>query len=386
MRQELVRAFGGAAVAAVVLGGTDACGGDSGQDADGGQQVCNLKIAFFGALTGGNAPLVANIRDGAKLAVAQYNESHADCKVSLVEKDSEGSPEKAPPLAAALAQDTKVLGVVGPAFSGESRAANQTLSEAGIVIITPSATGVDLSKQGWKTFHRGLGNDDSQGPAAGRYIRDVLKAQKVYVIDDGSEYSKGVANQVKTVLGSTVIGTDQIQERQTEFAPLIAKINASGADAVYHGGYHREGAPFLKQLRQSGSTARFIGAEGDKDEALISGAGPQAAEGAIVTCPCVPPEKLDGTFAADYKKLTGRDPGTYSAEAYDAANILLKGIEAGNATRAALETFVDGYNGQGITTKFRFQPDGEIDPASVAVWAYVVEDGKIVADQELPKS
>ena len=118
----------------------------------------------------------------------------------------------------------------------------------------------------------------------------------------------------------------------------------------------------------------------------MDGAGAANAEGAILTCPCVPGEKAGGTFAADYKTATGRDPGTYSAEAFDAANILLAGIKAGNTTRAKLETFVDGYTGQGVTTKFKFQENGEIDPASVAIWAYKVEGGKIVAVEETPKS
>lgn len=386
VRQRLTRVLGGAAMAAVVVGGVAACAGESTGSGGQAQKVCDVKIAFFGALTGGNAQLGINIRDGAKLAVNEYNEKHKDCQVTLVEKDSEGSPDKAPPLATALAQDTKVLGVVGPAFSGESRAANKTLSESGIVIVTPSATGVDLSKQGWKTFHRGLGSDASQGPAAGRYIKDVLKAQKVYIIDDNSEYGKGLADQVNTVLGSLVVGRDKIQEKQTEFGPLIAKINSLGVDAVYHGGYVREAAPFLRQLRAAGSKAKYVSGDGTKEDVLISGAGKEAAEGAILTCPCVPAEKLTGSFSANYKKLTNREPSTYSAEAYDAANILLKGIEAGNTNRAKLEEFVDKYEGQGITTKFKFQPDGEIDPASVAVWAYVVKDGKIVADAELPKA
>jgi branched-chain amino acid transport system substrate-binding protein len=264
--------------------------------------------------------------------------------------------------------------------------ANPILSQAGVVIITPSATNPTLAKQGWKTFHRGLGNDASQGPGAANYIKNVLKAQKVFVIDDASEYGKGLADQVKSTLGGLVTGTDVIQEKQSDFSALISKIQAANPDVIFHGGYYREGAPFLKQLRGAGIKAAYVAGDGVKDDAFVEGAGKDAAEGAILTCPCVPPEKLGGSFPADYKAATGRDPGTYSAEAYDAATILIKGVEAGNTTREKLNTFVGGYTGQGVTTSFKFLADGELDPASVAVWAYKVQSGKIVADQQIPKS
>jgi branched-chain amino acid transport system substrate-binding protein len=376
--------MGGAALAAAMVAGAAACASSN----SGGTSAnsCGQKIAFFGALTGGNANLGINIRDGAKLAVNQYNDKHKDCTVELVERDSEGSAEKAPPLATALAGDSKVLGVVGPAFSGESKVADPILTSAGAVILTASATNPALAQQGWKTFHRGLGNDASQGPAAAKYIKEILKAQKVYVIDDASEYGKGLADQVKSTLGSAaVVGSDVIQEKQTDFSALVAKIQAANPDAIFHGGYVREGAPFLKQLRGAGVKATYVAGDGVKDDNLISGAGKDAAEGAVLTCPCVPGDKVGGSFPADYKTLSGRAPGTYSAEAFDAANILLKGIEAGNTTRAKLNDFVNKYEGQGITTKFKFQSNGELDANSVAVWAYVVKNGQIVADKEIPK-
>lgn len=385
MKQALARAIGGVAMIGL-LAVSAACADDSsgsGDTATG--STCDLKIAFFGALTGGNAQLGINIRDGAKLAVDQYNTKNADCKVGLVEKDSAGDPAQASGLATSLVADTKLLGVVGPAFSGESKVANPILSKEGVVIITPSATNPALATQGDKTFHRGLGNDASQGPGAANYIKTVLKSQKVFVVDDASEYGKGLADQVKQVLGATVVDSAVVKEQQVDFGAVIDQVKGSAADAIFWGGYYREASPFLKQYRDAGGKAKFIAGDGVKDQAFVDGAGAANAEGAILTCPCVPPEKAGGTFAADYKAATGREAGTYSAEAFDAANIMLEGIKAGNTTRDKLETFVDSYQGQGVTTKFKFQENGEIDPASVAVWAYKVEAGKVVAEQETPK-
>src|SRR4051794_35623694 len=233
LRQGLARVLGGAAILALVAGSAACASSNSGGDTA--SKSCGNKIAFFGALTGGNAGLGIHMRDGARLALNQYNAKNTACKVNLAEKDSAASPDNAPPLANAIAADPKILGSVGPAFSGESKVADKTLSEAGVVIITPSATNPALSQQGWKTFHRGLGNDASQGPAAAKYIKDELKAQKVFVVDDASEYGKGLADQVKSTLGSAVIGSDVIQEKQTDFSALVAKIQAANPDVVFHG-------------------------------------------------------------------------------------------------------------------------------------------------------
>ncbi|GAB7189720.1 branched-chain amino acid ABC transporter substrate-binding protein [Kineococcus sp. NUM-3379] len=374
-------------VAAIALLLT-ACGGTTGGSTDptssasgGGGGACEgLKIGFFGALTGDAANLGINIRNGVKLAVDEHNAENADCKVELREFDSAGSPDQAPGLANEAIQDDKVLGIVGPAFSGESKVADPLFNEAGLVHITPSATNPTLSEQSWKTFFRVLGNDNTQGPAAATYIKDVLKAQKPFVVDDATEYGKGLADIVREELGASVVGNDTIQQKQTDFAATVTKIRESGADAVFFGGYYAEAGLLVKQMRDAGLQMTFVTDDGAKDDGLIQSAG-AAAEGTIITCPCLPPEEAEGTFAADYEKAVGAAPATYSAEGYDAANILLAGIADGKTDRAGLLDFVRGYDDAGVTKQLKFDEKGE--PSEISVWAYKVQGGKIVTDQEI---
>nr|MBA3489566.1 ABC transporter substrate-binding protein [Longispora sp. (in: high G+C Gram-positive bacteria)] len=162
MRHKFLRVLGSAAALAVVLG-TAACADDGGGDDNNNQgqgRDCTVKIAFFGALTGPNAALGINIRNGGKLAFDKYNnDSNRDtCQIQFDERDSQGDERQAPGIADAIIQDPDIIGVLGPAFSGESRAANGKLSDNGVTIITASATNPTLAQQGWKTFHRALGN------------------------------------------------------------------------------------------------------------------------------------------------------------------------------------------------------------------------------------
>jgi branched-chain amino acid transport system substrate-binding protein len=366
-----------AALALAACGGTT---GDNNAAGDNGKK-CDLKIGFFGALTGDAANLGQNIQNGAKLAIDQYNTKNADCKVTLVPFDSQGDPAQAPGLAKKAVDDKSVIGIVGPAFSGESKAADPLFNEAGLVTISASATNPDLAENGWKTFFRVLGNDATQGPAAAKYIQNVLQAKKVVVVDDASEYGKGLADIVKQTLGSAVVTTDTIQQKQTDFGPTVTKIRSSGADAVFFGGYYAEAGLIKKQMDDAGVKATFVGADGIKDDGYVTAAGAKAANGTIITCPCLPPDKAGGTFFTDYKAAFNAEPATYGAEAFDAATIMLEGIKSGITTRDKMIDFVKSYDKAGVTKQLKFDAKGE--PENVSVWAYKVADGKIVPDQEI---
>jgi branched-chain amino acid transport system substrate-binding protein len=272
-----------------------------------------------------------------------------------------------------------VVGIVGPAFSGESNSAGPIFAEAGLPTITASATNPALAENGWDTFHRIPGNDASQGPAAAAYIRDVLKSETVFVVDDASEYGAGLAEIVVTELGDAVVGTDTVQTGQTDFSATITAIRDSGADTVFFGGYYAEAGLLVQQMRGAGVDATFVAPDGVKDPGFIAAAG-DAAEGAIITCPCLPPEEQQEFFTA-FEKAFGSAPATYSAEAYDAANVFLQGILEGNTDRESMLKWVNGYEGDGITKPIKFDESGEV--AEIVVWAYRVEGGEIVPDQEV---
>ncbi len=354
-----------------------ACGGTS----DSSSAPTSVEIGFFGALTGDSANLGQNIKKGAQLAVDQYNAGNPKTKVTLREFDSQGDPAQAPALAKKAIDNKSILGIVGPAFSGESKAVDPAFNEAGLVTITPSATNPALATNGWKTFFRALGNDSAQGPAAAKYINDELKAEKVFIADDASEYGKGLGDIVKTTLGAKVVGNDTVTPKSTDFSALVTKIRASKATAVFYGGYYAEAGLISKQLKDSGVKVTMVVGDGAKDEGFITAAGAAAAEGTVMTCPCLPSEKAGGTFFADYKAAFKADPGTYGAEGYDSAKILLDAVAAGKSTRAEVLEFVRTYDKPGVTKQLKFTDTGE--SSEVKVWAYIVKGGKIVADQEV---
>ncbi|MDT8915022.1 branched-chain amino acid ABC transporter substrate-binding protein [Amycolatopsis sp. PS_44_ISF1] len=346
---------------------------------DGKAQCAPTSIAYAGTINGANAALGQNILNGAKLAVDQHNAANKGCQVKLEQFDTEGTPDKAPGIVTQIVNTPSIIGVVGLPFSGESKAAGNIFNSAGLVSVTPSATNPSLSQNGWKTFFRGLGNDNVQGPAAAKFITGELKAGKVCVIQDDSDYGVGLATAITQALGSKVTCNDKVKTKQTDFSAVVNKVKSAAPDAVFYSGYYQEAAPFAQQLNDAGVTAKFVGPDGVKDDEFVKGAG-DAAANAYFTCPCVPADQFT-KFTDAYKAAAGKDPGTYSPEAYDLATILLKGIDSGKKDRAGLLDFVKTYDGQGITKHFKWDDKGEL--ASSTVWTYKVEGGKIVRNTEI---
>lgn len=383
MRRNYVRALGAVGLTAALLG-MAAC-----QDSGGGDTTtaatCGGKIAIFGAFTGANAGLVLPSLNGAKLALKQFTAANPDCKVTLQEYDTQGNAEQATPIANQVAQDTSFNAVIGGHFSGETKATMATYEAAGLVMVSPSATAAELTTLGNKNFFRVVGNDNTQGDAAVAYIKNTLKSQKVFVIDDGQPYGVGIIDRVKAGLGATVVSSDKVQTDQTNFDATISKIKSAAPDLIAFGGYTNEAAPFLKQARAANITAKFLGFDGLYDPGFPKGAG-AAATGAIVTCPCLPADKAGGTFSADYQKEYGVPPGSYGAEGYDGATIILEAYKAGKTSRADILAFVKAYDKEGVSKYLKFDENGDVDKSKVVIWSYDVDGENFKPQQEIKLS
>jgi branched-chain amino acid transport system substrate-binding protein len=339
-----------------------------------------LKVGFFGALTGPNAQLGINIRNGAQLAIQQYNATNPPVKVSLDSFDSQGDPSQANNGATKLIGD-KVVAVIGPAFSGESKAADPIFESAQIPNVSASATAVSLAQNGWKYFHRVLANDGVQGPADADYIVKVLHQTKVAVIDDNSTYGAGLASTVKsqvTADGGSVVVTDHVDPKGADYGSTVNKIVSGGATAVFFGGYYDAAGRLVHQLRSAGYKGVFMSGDGSEDPHFVTDAGGAPAEGAYLSCPCADEthNPAAASFVAAYQAAFGTPPAIYSAEAYDATNFVLAAIKAGNTTGPAINNYLDTHSYVGLTKTIKFEPDGNVSAS--LIYIYKVENGKIV--------
>ncbi|WP_153505122.1 branched-chain amino acid ABC transporter substrate-binding protein [Cumulibacter manganitolerans] len=344
-------------------------GGNAADPAGDGKAKCsNISLGFAGALTGDNAALGKNIRYGMEVAIKKHNDANKDCQVSVKEFDTEGTPEKATQVAPSIIGDAQVIGLLGPAFSGESNAVDSQFNEAGLAAVTASATNPTLSQNGWKTFFRGLANDAVQGPALAAYVKNEMKAKNVCLIKDDSDYGKGFAAELKTGLGDLVKCEADTKTKDKEFSAIVTKVKEDKPDVVVYAGYYAEAAPLAQQLKEGGVDATFVSGDGVNDPAFVDGAG-SASKGAILSCPCGP---APDAFAADYKKVSGgAAPGVYSTEGYDLTTIMLKAIDSGVTDRKAMVDYVRKYDGDGLARHYKWDANGELEENNI--WIYEVK-------------
>jgi branched-chain amino acid transport system substrate-binding protein len=336
---------------------------------DGKAQCPPVSLAMAGALNGPDAALGINIKNGIQLAVDKHNSANPGCQVQLKSFDTEGDPQKATQVAPQIINDAFTIGLIGPAFSGETNATGDVFNQAGLVAATASATNVTLSQKGWKTFFRGLANDGVQGPSVANYLKNTLNYKKVCVIDDSTDYGLGLATSVRQTLGPVADSACNISVKKgdKDFSAAVTQVKGASPDALFFGGYYAEAAPLVQQLRDGGFTGAFVSADGTKDPEFVKQAG-EASKEAILACPCGP---ATGAFADEYKKAFNQDPGTYSVEGYDLGTIMLKGIDSGKITRPDLLEFVRTYNGQGLGRKYQWTPNGEL--TTNLIWIYKVQ-------------
>ena len=362
---------------------TTAAAGETEAGSEGGGEAQEFSIAYVGPLTGDAANLGIFIRDGAKVAVEQFNEANPDLQITLEEFDTQGDPAQAPTVLDDYITDESILGIVGPAFSGETKAVLPTLDENGLVMVSASATNAELPDvvPDGKSFHRVLADDAAQAAGIAKYLTVEVKPETMAIIHDNTEYGKGLAvDQLAPQLeGIEVVATEAIDPDSEDYSAAVNTVKAANPDVIFYGGYYEEAGTLAKQLKDEGVESTFITGDGSLDVGFIEAAG-DAAEGAQLSCPCnlateSSPGGL-GEFATAYAEIIGNDPGTYSTEAFDAANILMAGIAAGNTDRESLLEYVEGLTAveEAISKEVVFEENGNIE--AQGVFLFEVKDGE----------
>jgi branched-chain amino acid transport system substrate-binding protein len=343
-------------------------------------------LAYQGPLSGGEASTGTDEQNAVKYAIKLFNASQSEYNVQLVSVDDQGDPSEAAKVAPAIGANTKIIGLVGPAYSGATIASLPYYKAGRLALISPSATRVSLtdpknkSDYGQPVFHRVVATDDKQGPALAKFATKGVSSPKVFLFDDQSAYAVPLAGYVKTALKGlkiTVGGTDSVPADTKDYSATIAKIKSSGANVVIYTGYYSAGATFVKQMRADAALKSVVFAGGDgvfnSQFAVLAG---DAAEGARLTGVAGLAD-ASKTVAAAYAKAMGSEAGVYATESFDAANIFLAGIKAGKLTRNAMLNWVKGGPFKGVGgANYKFNRNGDISEGGFA--GFNVTKGELV--------
>lgn len=350
-----------------------------------------IKIAVPTPLTGPAAGYGDNVKAGVAMKVDEINAKGGvnGKKIEAVYFDDQCDPKEAATVSTKIAGDKDLVAIVGHLCSGAHLAALPNYIRAGVPAMSPTATNVTISTKGkdskgqaWS--FRNVYRDDFQGTFLADYIAKTMGLKKVAIFFANSDYGIGLKDaftkEAKAV-GLEIVGEEAYKEGSTDFTPQLTKLKGAAPQALFIAGYYAEGALIADQAKKLGMDLPKFGADGLDNADYIKLAGP-AADNTYLTTPFLaetagPAAKA---FVEAYKAKFKRDVDWMSANAYDAAGMIIEAISKVGPDRAKIRDYLASINSKekaykGITGLTYFDANGDCQkPAYVKM----VKNGQFV--------
>lgn len=349
----------------------------------------DIKIGLVAELSGDLAAVGASSKNAAEMAVAEINEAggielgRKAHGLLLIIEDSAGKADQAAAAARRLIDEEKVLAFVGPNASLGAVPAAAVAEEKQILMITPWATApkVTLNDTGQprKYVFRACFTDPFEGTVLARFGLDYLHAQKAAVLyDAASEAPRSQAELFKKdfeAAGGSVVAFETYKTGDKDFTAQMKAIKAAGPDIVFSPSYISDLPLQLKQARDAGIKAPFLGSDNWNAPELLKST--PEAEGSVYCTHYYPKARVESTgrFVISYgKRFAGATPDDVAALTYDAFGLLKTALKAaGKADRQAVREAMAGIRAyEGATGKMAFKA-GSGDPTKSAVMMKISE-------------
>jgi branched-chain amino acid transport system substrate-binding protein len=341
-----------------------------------------VKIGHVAPLTGSIAHLGKDNELGAKLAIEELNAKKLtiggkQVTFELLSEDDAGDPKQGTAAAQKLV-DAGVVGVVGHLNSGTSIPASRIYSDAGIPQISPSSTAPKYTQQGFKTTFRVVANDGQLGGTLGRYAVKDIKAKSIAIIDDRTAYGQGVADEFMKsakAAGGKVVGREYTNDKATDFNAILTKLKGAKPDLIFYGGMDAVGGPMMRQMKQLGIDARFMGGDGICTTEMAKLAGDALGDGKVVCAEAggVTADKAAAmeAFRKKFKEKTGLEVQLYAPYVYDAVNVMVAAMQKANSTdpkKYLPELAKIQYDG--VTGRISFDKHGDVKDGTLTLYTF----------------
>jgi branched-chain amino acid transport system substrate-binding protein len=340
-----------------------------------------MKIALGAMLTGDYASMGIDIKNGAEMAIQEKGQILGHPVVLQAEDDGCAGPPSVA-IAEKICNDPLVVGLVGYMCSGGSKPASDIHNKYKVLMVSPSSTALELTARGIPIFFRTCWNDKIQAQRAAAFALSH-KWTRVALLHDKSDYGQSLAEdfgQNMKAKGGQIVAMEGLTRGDKDFSPVLTKIKPLKPQLVYFGGMSAEGVLLVRQMKRLGIKAQFMSDDGCFTEKDFIQAGGTASNGAYVTYAREPNPEWVKKYEAKYGPRQ-----TFSPQAYDAANILMKAVAQvamkqadGSLTigKKGLRDAVAAINAQGITGQIAFDANGDRAGSVVVVYQVVEEGGK----------
>ncbi len=335
-----------------------------------------VKVAMLFPLSGGQVTFGESSRDGVLLAIEEWNAKGGPAGYKIEYTDPARN-------AANKVASEGIKYILGEVCSSASIPVSEVAEEKGIIQISPTSTNPNVTLKADGTakdyVFRACFIDPFQGKVGAKFALDNLGAKTAFILlDQGNDYVRGLAENFEasfTEGGGTVLGKETYVKEDTDFSAILAKVADADPDVVYLPDYYNIVNLVLKQAKEKGITAPFVGGDGwdssDLDNAAADGGYFTNHFSKDDTRPIV----VD--WLKNYgAKYNGAVPDALATLAYDAANLMFSAIDkAGTIDTAVVKDTLAAIEMEGVSGKITF--DQFHNPIKSAV-ILQVKDGKVI--------
>lgn len=322
---------------------------------------------------------------GARLAVEEINRSGGLLGRRLVVRALDDQSDKGAALAIvgkieqAIKQGEHVAGVIGHLDSGPTSSALPHYEEKGLVLITPAAGMRALTHRGHEFFFRVNANDNVQAELSAQFLVETLKARRVAVVHDGTEYGSelaaSLADHLRLIGATTAIQVEVKAGQQEGFSPLAIDISDAESDAVYFAGSASAASQLVASLKAANLMQPVLASDAAFLASALLNGGDGASEGLFVSALAPSPDTAAGeNWVKAYRAVVRRDPGPFSLNGYVAMQVLAEGVRAANSFQGhEIAQAIREIEIETMLGPIRFSANG--DWADARVWFFRVEGG-----------
>ncbi|WP_378953020.1 ABC transporter substrate-binding protein [Pelosinus sp. sgz500959] len=308
----------------------------------------DIKIGMVYELTGNTASYGTSAADGAKLAFKEINASGGVLgkQIKIVTADNKGEPsESANAMTKVITQD-KVVAVTGFTVSscgiaGSAVAEDNKIPLVAAATVNPRVT-VDEKTGKVKNYtFRACFIDSFQGTVSANFALNSLKKSKsAIMIDNSSDYSKGLAQIFKDVFtkgGGQVVLEEAYLQKDQDFKSVLTKIKAQNPEILYLPGYYEDVGKIVKQARELGIMIPILGGDAWDSPRLVEIGSPDSLNNTYFTnfYSVQDTNPASQAFVEAYKKEYNQLPDSMAAMGYDAVYLLVDAIKRANSVESA---------------------------------------------------
>ena len=221
----------------------------------------DIQIRSLNAITGDVAFLGIPNQRGVEQALADFGDIHGFSVTIGTGLDDLCSADGGQAAAQTIVADEQVVGVIGTSCSGAATAASPLISEAGMVMISPSNTSPaltsDLAGTAGENYHPGYyrtaHNDLYQGAAAAGFAIEVLGVTSAAAIHDGDPYTQGLAQAFADAFeghGGTITTFTAVNKGDTDMVPVLTEVAAGSPEMLFFPIFQPEGDFIVQQASQ----------------------------------------------------------------------------------------------------------------------------------------